>query len=237
MQTHPWDTICVLLWCTVWILLLIIVLTFSECNCFIAMASGSGDQHLFCCHGECRWWSTPVSLPWWLQVLINTCFVAMMIAGVNQHLFCCHDDCRWWLTPVSLPWWLQVVIDAQWLITIPPDAVKVTSNSGSEVWVCNHYTFRASSSMSAMTDMSGFVRSEFENHVLSLVYIMFLILITTLLALSAHGIITNHRESVFIGIASGFRWGAWYRCCGWRLQNVIRITSPNTNLEFAASSS
>ncbi|KAL8599974.1 hypothetical protein ACOMHN_038973 [Nucella lapillus] len=107
---------------------------------------------------------------------------------------------------------VQVVIDAQWLITVPPEAVKVTSNNGEAVWVCNHYTFKASDSMTAMTDMSSFVRSEFENHVLSLVYIMFLILITTVLALSAHGIITNHRESVFIGIAAGFSipiWLAW----------------------------
>ncbi|KAK7487802.1 hypothetical protein BaRGS_00020943 [Batillaria attramentaria] len=104
---------------------------------------------------------------------------------------------------------VQVVIDTQWLITVPPEAVKVTANSGEMVWICNHYTFRASSSLE---DMSGFVRNEFENHVLSLVYIMFLILITTLLALNAHGIITNHRESVFIGIASGFSipiWLAW----------------------------
>ena len=98
-----------------------------------------------------------------------------------------------------------MVIDAQWLITVPPEAVKVISNSGKEVWVCNHYTFKASGSLGAMTDMTNFVRNEFENHILSLVYIMFLILITTLLALNAHGIITNHRESVFIGIASGFR--------------------------------
>ena len=99
----------------------------------------------------------------------------------------------------------QVVIDTQWLITVPPEAVKVTSNGGQEVWVCNHYTFKASGSFGAMTDMSSFVRNEFENHVLSLIYIMVLIIITTLLALNAHGIITNHRESVFIGIASGFR--------------------------------
>lgn len=104
---------------------------------------------------------------------------------------------------------VQVVIDTQWLITVPPEAVKVKSNNDQEVWVCNHYTF---SSSHEWNDMSEFVRSEFENHVLSLVYIMFLILITTLLALSAHGIITNHRESVFIGIASGFSipiWLAW----------------------------
>jgi len=104
---------------------------------------------------------------------------------------------------------VQIVIDVQWLITVPPEAVQVTSNDGSRVWVCNHYTWDADK---GMDDMSTFVRTNFENHVLSLVYIMFLILITTLLSLNAHGIITNHRESVFIGISAGFSipiWLAW----------------------------
>ncbi|KAK7087453.1 metabotropic glutamate receptor 2-like [Littorina saxatilis] len=107
---------------------------------------------------------------------------------------------------------VQVVIDAQWLITVPPEAVKVVTNNGGEAWICNHYTFRASGELNSMMAMSEFVRNEFENHILSLVYIMFLILITTVLALNAHGIITNHRESVFIGIAAGFSipvWLAW----------------------------
>lgn len=95
----------------------------------------------------------------------------------------------------------QVVIDIQWLITVPPEAVKVTSNNGERVWICNHYTWEAGS----MPDMmSAFVRTEFENHLMSLIYIMVMILITTVLALMSHGIITNHRESIFIGIASGF---------------------------------
>ncbi|BFZ18672.1 hypothetical protein BsWGS_21711 [Bradybaena similaris] len=104
---------------------------------------------------------------------------------------------------------VQVVIDIQWLITVPPEAIKVISNSGEKVWICNHYTWEAGS----MPDMmSAFVRTEFENHLMSLIYIMVMILITTVLALMSHGIITNHRESIFIGIASGFTipiWLAW----------------------------
>ena len=37
---------------------------------------------------------------------------------------------------------VQVVIDAQWLITVPPEAVRVVTNSGKEAWICNHYTFQ-----------------------------------------------------------------------------------------------
>ncbi|XP_069136390.1 metabotropic glutamate receptor 3-like [Argopecten irradians] len=104
---------------------------------------------------------------------------------------------------------VQMVIDVQWLIQVPPEAVKVVTNGGEEAWVCNHYTWSVDYGWG---DMKNFVRSEFENHLLSLVYVMFLIIITTIVAMRAHGIITNHRESVFIGIASGFSipiWIAW----------------------------
>uniref|UniRef100_K1QQK5 Metabotropic glutamate receptor 2 n=1 Tax=Magallana gigas TaxID=29159 RepID=K1QQK5_MAGGI len=104
---------------------------------------------------------------------------------------------------------VQVVINVQWLIQVPPYAVKVTANYGGEEWICNHFTWQASM---GWNDMQNFVRTPFENHLLSLLYIMFLILMTTIVAMKAHGIITNHRESVFIGIAAGFSipvWIAW----------------------------
>ena len=65
--------------------------------------------------------------------------------------------------------------------------------------------------------MPYFLRSEFENHLLTLVYIMFLILVTTIVSMKAHGIITNHRESVFIGISAGLSiplWIAWTLIAG-----------------------
>ncbi|XP_045174045.2 metabotropic glutamate receptor-like isoform X2 [Mercenaria mercenaria] len=104
---------------------------------------------------------------------------------------------------------VQVVIAVQWLIQVPPDAIQVKSNTGDMVWICNHYTWSLNNSWD---DMTTFVRTDFENHLLSLTYIMFLILLTTIIAMKAHGIITNHRESVFIGIAAGFSipvWVAW----------------------------
>ncbi|XP_067683879.1 metabotropic glutamate receptor 3-like [Haliotis asinina] len=116
---------------------------------------------------------------------------------------------------------VQVVIDAQWLITVPPEAVLVTDNGGNQAWVCNHYTWKVNT---GMLNMTTFVRNDFENHLLSLVYIMFLILITTVLALNAHGIITNHRESIFIGIASGFTipiWLAWGLVGGLNRDHIV----------------
>lgn len=104
---------------------------------------------------------------------------------------------------------VQVVIAVMWLIFVPPDAVQVKSNSGELVWICNHYTWNLHDGWS---DMDKFVRTNFENHLISLTYIMVLILITSVVAMKAHGIITNHRESIFIGIAAGFSipvWVAW----------------------------
>ena len=104
---------------------------------------------------------------------------------------------------------VQVVIAVMWLIMVPPDAVQVTSNNGEKVWICNHYTWTLEDGWDNMT---MFVRTDFENHLISLTYIMVLILITAVVAMSSHGIITNHRESVFIGISAGFSipvWIAW----------------------------
>lgn len=98
---------------------------------------------------------------------------------------------------------VQIVIAIQWLIMVPPDAVQVMSNNGDSVWVCNHYTWTLEQEY-GWNDMRLFIRTNFENHLISLAYVMFLVLLTVIIAMKSHGIITNHRESVFIGIAAGF---------------------------------
>lgn len=104
---------------------------------------------------------------------------------------------------------VQLVINIQWLLTVPPRAVPVIDFTGNRVWICNHYTW---STQYGAGSMEHFLRNNFENHLLTLVYIMFLILVTTFVSMKAHGIITNHRESVFIGISAGLSiplWIAW----------------------------
>lgn len=118
---------------------------------------------------------------------------------------------------------VQVVIDVQWLIQVPPAAVKVTNMMDEEVWICNHYTWE---SQHGWSNATTFVRTEFENHVISLVYIMFLILITMVVAMRAHGIITNHRESIFIGIAAGFSIPIWI---SWTLIGGLNKDNPDYN--------
>jgi hypothetical protein len=59
---------------------------------------------------------------------------------------------------------VQVVIDAQWLILVPPRAVKVITNNGNEAWICNHFTWEAKNNWN---EMAHFVRTGFENHLLT----------------------------------------------------------------------
>ena len=75
---------------------------------------------------------------------------------------------------------VQLAIDIEWLIMKPPEAMVVSSN-GKAAWVCSH---------------------TFSSHVTTLSYIMFLIVICTVLAFKSINIVTNHRESLYIAICS-----------------------------------
>ena len=76
-------------------------------------------------------------------------------------------------------WALQIVIDIEWLILQPPDI----ENDAKRGAIC---------------------KTKFSSHVQSLIYVMFLMVITTLMAIKTHGIYSNFREGVFIGLTAGF---------------------------------
>ncbi|XP_074642174.1 metabotropic glutamate receptor-like [Tubulanus polymorphus] len=99
---------------------------------------------------------------------------------------------------LTFAWGVQIVIDSEWLILSPPG---LKMNNGENV--CNH---------------------EFLDHIKSFVYVMFLIFVCTILAVRAHGIITNHREGIFIGLAAGFSIPIWI---AWTL-----VGSLNESIEF-----
>ena len=71
-------------------------------------------------------------------------------------------------------WGVQIAIVVVWLVLRKPEAVY---NKKDDMWVC---------------------REDFDNHVTTLAYVMFLIIICTILAAKANGIVTNHRESLLI---------------------------------------
>ena len=72
---------------------------------------------------------------------------------------------------------------------------------------------------------------EFEDHIQSLIYVMFLIVMCTFVAMKAHGIITNHREGIFIGLVAGFTIPVWnfmiskYFC--WTKVHLFWISDTN----------
>ena len=84
-------------------------------------------------------------------------------------------------------WGVQIVVDVEWLILREP-GTKLDNITGTERIVCSE---------------------DFSAHVQSLVYVMFLIVVTTVLAMRTHGITTNHREGIFIGLCSGFSIPVW----------------------------
>jgi hypothetical protein len=92
-------------------------------------------------------------------------------------------------------WTVQLVVDAEWLILVPAKAAVVNGQ-----WKCVHKTL-----------VPGQERL-YTAHVISLVYTMFLIVVCTMIAIRTHGITTNHREGIFVGLAAGFSiplWLAW----------------------------
>lgn len=97
-------------------------------------------------------------------------------------------------------WGVQIAVDVEWLILREPSVVQDS--------ITGH-----------MTCSEGFVP-----HVLSLIYVMILILVCTLIAVKAHGIITNHREGIFIGLCAGFSIPIWI---AWILVGML-----NSNPEF-----
>ena len=81
-------------------------------------------------------------------------------------------------------WGVQLAVDIEWLILVNPEINQAT----------------------------GTCKQTIKEHVQSLVYVMFLIVFTTLLSIRTHRIVTNHREGFFIGLTAGFSiplWAAW----------------------------
>ena len=72
---------------------------------------------------------------------------------------------------------VQVAIDLEWLLLRQPEAEYSHMDGNDEIWAC---------------------AQSFDSHVTTLAYVMFLLLVCTILAAKANGIVTNHRESVYI---------------------------------------
>lgn len=133
-----------------------------------------------------------------LMVILHTRDAANYIPGEVNSSF--QHSIGYMVSIFLIAFSVQLIIAIHWLIQVPPEAVLVRDNAGDLVWICNHYTW---SVQNGFWEMPMFIRTEFENHILSLIYIMFLILLTFFFALKAFHIVINMRESRFIALATG----------------------------------
>ncbi|XP_065359607.1 uncharacterized protein LOC135953584 isoform X2 [Calliphora vicina] len=132
---------------------------------------------------------------------------------------------------------IQVAIGAQWLITSPPELFTLSVPFGTNSLLASTMTTQSehtsSSSFSSMfhaastpTDMyarittAGTVliplcKTQFSEFLFSLIYIIFLIVFVSVLAIKSRGIRDNYREATYIGLAIGGAipiWLGWMLC-------------------------
>ncbi|XP_059608907.1 uncharacterized protein LOC132256483 isoform X2 [Phlebotomus argentipes] len=94
---------------------------------------------------------------------------------------------------------IQVAVSAQWLLTSPPE---VTASA------INRYA------NTPVQQSVHLCRTPFSEHLLSLIYVVFLILFVAVLAIKSRGIRDNYREATYIGLAIGGSIPIWL---GWTL--------------------
>lgn len=103
---------------------------------------------------------------------------------------------------------IQITIGVQWLITVPPGVTFFR-----ELPQTNRLIFTAEN-LNAMKESVQLCRTSFSEMRISLIYIDFLIIIVTVLAIKSRGIRDNYREATYIGLAVALVIPVWL---GWTL--------------------
>ena len=78
---------------------------------------------------------------------------------------------------------IQAVIGIQWLMSAPADVLHVTLDNGEVFSTCN---------------------VTFQQQILGLLYVIFLVLVVVVLAFKSRGVRENYREAMYIGLTMGF---------------------------------
>lgn len=134
---------------------------------------------------------------------------------------------------------IQVAIGAQWLLTSPPELFTLSVPFGTNSLLASsmnsqaeHTSSISSSSFASMihatpaTDMYARIttaatvliplcKTQFSEFLFSLIYIIFLIVFVSVLAIKSRGIRDNYREATYIGLAIGGAipiWLGWMLC-------------------------
>lgn len=107
---------------------------------------------------------------------------------------------------------IQITIGIQWLVTMPPGITFISSIRDASL---NNRLVLTAESINSMRYTIQLCRTSFSEMLLSLIYVVFLIIFVTILAIKSRGIRENYREATYIGLAiSGVIpiWLGWTLC-------------------------
>lgn len=109
---------------------------------------------------------------------------------------------------------IQIAIGAQWLITSPPSVDNVVVPATGTAISSRYHLLLTSGDLSSLNPTIPLCRTPFSDLLLSLVYVVFLIVFVSILAIKSRGIRDNYREATYIGLAIAGAIPIWL---GWTL--------------------
>ncbi|XP_049818509.1 uncharacterized protein LOC109606020 isoform X2 [Aethina tumida] len=101
---------------------------------------------------------------------------------------------------------IQIAIGVQWLMTSPPFVVNVTIDT---ILPQNKHRILVTAEDIANPTIIPLCRTPYTEILMSLIYVIFLILFVTVLAVKSRGIRDNYREATYIGLSVGCSIPTW----------------------------
>ena len=90
----------------------------------------------------------------------------------------------------------QVVIGVQWLVTSPPDILETVEDV-------------VTTTADLQQEIVFSCSTGFQQQLLGLLYVVFLILVVVVLALKSRGVRENYREAMYVALVMGFSLAIW----------------------------
>ncbi|XP_063696490.1 uncharacterized protein LOC134827665 [Culicoides brevitarsis] len=109
---------------------------------------------------------------------------------------------------------IQIAIGTQWLITSPPSVDNVVVPATGTAISSRYHLLLTSGELSSLNPTIPLCHTPFSDLLLSLVYVVFLIVFVSILAIKSRGIRDNYREATYIGLAIAGAIPIWL---GWTL--------------------
>lgn len=109
---------------------------------------------------------------------------------------------------------IQIAIGTQWLITAPPYIDNVVVPAASTAISNRYHLLLSAGDLSKLNPTIPLCHTPFSDLLLSLIYVVFLIIFVSILAIKSRGIRDNYREATYIGLAIAGAVPIWF---GWTL--------------------